>query len=327
MHIRNNAPGGGGNDWAIDDISVATCTPNLNLQPSPNVNVCYGNEVDLFAVIASYFSNYVNWAWERSNDNGTTWNSTGVGGTGTPTLVAGQWQYTANYPPFLGDSSVNHAMFRIKVASTSGNLASTNCSFTAATTIHIWVNNCGQLLQTELLSLQGNVVNNLGNLKWVVENESSTVEYHIESSDDKTNFQEIAVVAANPSNNGIYNYTDTRTLAGARYYRIRMVEGQVTQYSKVIYLSNGQIDFSVKSLINPFKDKISFDLVSPDDAPVTLSLIDLYGRMVKQERIDVQKGLNSVQILQLGSLQSGIYILKIQKKDQIITERLMKSAL
>lgn len=326
MHIRNNAPGGGGNDWAIDDISVATCTPNLNLQPSPNVNVCYGNQVDLFAIIASYFSNYLNWSWERSNDNGVTWNSTGISGTGSPTLVGGQWQYQANYPSFLGDSSVNHAMFRIKVASTPSNLASVNCSFTAATTIHIWVNNCGQLLQTNLLSLQGSVVNNLSNLKWTVDNEASTVEYHIESSDDKAHFQEIAVVPASPSNNGVYNYIDYKPLVGARYYRIRMVEGQVQNYSKVIYLSNGQIDFSVKSLINPFKDKISFDLVSPDDGPVTLSLVDMYGRMVRQEKITVQQGLNSVQIMQLSQLQSGIYILKIQKKDQIITERLMKSA-
>ena len=43
MTIRNNAPGGGGNDWAIDDISLATCTPSLNLLPSGGVNVCYGN--------------------------------------------------------------------------------------------------------------------------------------------------------------------------------------------------------------------------------------------------------------------------------------------
>ena len=99
------------------------------------------------------------------------------------------------------------------------------------------------------------------------------------------------------------------------------------KYSKVIILSNGTYNFSVRSLINPFKDKISFDLISPDNTPVTLSLIDLYGRMVRQEKIATQQGLNSVQLLQLGQLQSGIYILKIQRKETIIAQRLLKSPL
>ncbi|HTL09671.1 MAG TPA: hypothetical protein VL307_15470, partial [Chitinophagaceae bacterium] len=74
--VRNNAPGGGGNDWAIDDIALATCTPNLVLNPSPNVTVCVGNQVDMSSVISSYFANYVYWTWEKSTDNGVTWTNT-----------------------------------------------------------------------------------------------------------------------------------------------------------------------------------------------------------------------------------------------------------
>jgi hypothetical protein len=39
LKFFNNAPGGGGNDWALDDISVATCSPNLAFTPdnSPTV--------------------------------------------------------------------------------------------------------------------------------------------------------------------------------------------------------------------------------------------------------------------------------------------------
>ncbi|RZM16099.1 MAG: hypothetical protein EOO88_43070, partial [Pedobacter sp.] len=32
--IRTNSQGGGGNDWAIDDISVATCLPNMTYTPT-----------------------------------------------------------------------------------------------------------------------------------------------------------------------------------------------------------------------------------------------------------------------------------------------------
>jgi len=49
--IRNNAPGGGGNDWAIDDIVVATCSPEITVTPGPNPFVCDTNTVDVGAII------------------------------------------------------------------------------------------------------------------------------------------------------------------------------------------------------------------------------------------------------------------------------------
>ena len=42
VNIRNNAPGGGGNDWAIDDIGVASCSPNMTLTPNKPDTVCQG---------------------------------------------------------------------------------------------------------------------------------------------------------------------------------------------------------------------------------------------------------------------------------------------
>ena len=34
LSIRNNAPGGGGNDWAMDDIAFTTCTPSMTFHPT-----------------------------------------------------------------------------------------------------------------------------------------------------------------------------------------------------------------------------------------------------------------------------------------------------
>src|SRR4029453_14231192 len=98
MTIRNNAPGGGGNDWAIDDISIATCTPTLNLTPSGGVNVCYGNQGDMYKVVPCCSPKYIYWTWERSSNGGATWFPTGVSGIGSPFLMGGNWQYTASYP-------------------------------------------------------------------------------------------------------------------------------------------------------------------------------------------------------------------------------------
>ncbi|RYY71342.1 MAG: hypothetical protein EOO13_03530, partial [Chitinophagaceae bacterium] len=41
--IRNNSPGGGGNDWAIDDIKVSHCGPSLVMNYNPEVVGCKEN--------------------------------------------------------------------------------------------------------------------------------------------------------------------------------------------------------------------------------------------------------------------------------------------
>src|SRR5450631_966852 len=58
--IKNNAAGGGGNDWVLDDIKLATCYPNLIMNPSDTATSCTGLPVALSDTVKSYFNNYVN---------------------------------------------------------------------------------------------------------------------------------------------------------------------------------------------------------------------------------------------------------------------------
>jgi len=54
----NNAPGGGGNDWALDDISVVTCTPDMNYGPTHSPIVCDSNNIVLPDTVKSYLNTY-----------------------------------------------------------------------------------------------------------------------------------------------------------------------------------------------------------------------------------------------------------------------------
>ena len=56
--IRNNAPGGGGNDWVMDDVAFATCLPGLGMRPSNNPVYCQNGQVDMSVVVQSFYSNY-----------------------------------------------------------------------------------------------------------------------------------------------------------------------------------------------------------------------------------------------------------------------------
>jgi len=327
MTIRNNAPGGGGNDWAIDDISLATCTPTLNLLPSGGVNVCYGNQVDMFTTVRCFTPNYVHWTWERSTNGGATWTPTGISGIGTPVMVAGQWQYTAYYPSIIADSSLHLNMFRIRVASTNANLTNANCSFTASNTIIVWVLNCSVVLKTDLIDFSGNLVNDHGQLQWTSTNEQPGVVYEVQRSDDKTNFVTIGTVngTAPEGFGNTYHLTDNTAINGAAYYRIKLAEGTAQKYSKIILLNTNPNDFSIKSLVNPFNGTISFDLISPSTGTANITLVDNYGRLIRNITKSVQPGINSISISGFEGLSQGAYTLRVQMGGSIINKQVIKS--
>jgi hypothetical protein len=105
---------------------------------------------------------------------------------------------------------------------------------------------------------------------------------------------------------------------------LKLTNGQSHKYSQIISLGNGATPFAVRSLVNPFEGDISFELVSPENAEVTISLRDAYGRAVKTVKESVNAGVNSMQVNNLGKLPSGMYILQIQWKDKVVTKRLIK---
>lgn len=93
VKIRNNAPGGCGNDLALDDITFRPCGPKLTAAAAGgnlNVSLCQGvgQSVTLTGTISQGFDNPF-LQWQRSNDNGRTWTS--IAGANEPTL-------TENFP-------------------------------------------------------------------------------------------------------------------------------------------------------------------------------------------------------------------------------------
>lgn len=325
ISIRNNASGGGGNDWAIDDIALVTCNPNLTMLPSPVTPVCAGDNVRISCQVRSFFDNYTEWMWERSTDGGLNWTYTGVSGSSTAVdNGSGQFEYEALYPTFVGGLGVDGHRYRIRVASTPGNLGAPECSFLNSTTIDVDVLHC-VILPTKLISFTGSLNNGYSYLKWVTENETPQTEYEIERSLDGANFSKIATVHGQAPNAGYaYNYTDPKSITAPTYYRIKIVEGEQKKYSKIILLSS-KLEFSIRNLVNPFSSQITFDLVSPEKDRANIQLIDLYGRTVKQQTMNITNGLNEITIPNLSNLSSGVYALRIQIGERIITRQVIKT--
>lgn len=331
LTLRNNAPGGGGNDWAIDDIALKTCSPDITVTPGPNPFVCDSNTVDIGATVSAYFNTYVYYKWEVSTDNGATWTSTGVtGGPISPTYNGSAWTYDVTYPTFVVYASDSGSQYRVVVASTAANLSDASCSFSNGSTITLTVDPCGALLDVDILSLKGRNENNQGILNWTTSKEDEPVKYEIQKSKDASRFVTIGEVPGSGDPNAEtnnYTYVDPESLDNTlSWYRIKAIKTQTAKYkySKVIQLIGDKAGLQIESLVNPFKSQIKFDLISADDGLVHVQLLDQYQHKLKSASYTLVKGTNNITITNTDNVPAGFYILRISSGNTVINKKIIK---
>jgi len=331
LTLRNNAPGGGGNDWALDDISVATCLPNMQYSPTMNPTVCQTNAITINDTIRSYFNNYTNFKWQRSTDNGSTWlDVSGTSGSAIPEYKNGQWEYITSYtiPPANTTSSNHRDRYRVVVATTAGNVTNTDCQVTdGISLIDLNVINCTSL-NTKFLMVNGLVNDGLGKLSWKTSKEYENIIYEIERSNDGMNFKKIKDVPGyniNGAEANFYQYTDSGFTAPKAYYRIALKTGSGKKYfSDVIELKERKDDFKLLTLTNPFNSQIQLEVNSSQDRKADLILMNASGLIMRQQYLVLSQGITNISIGHLDELPKGVYILQLQDKDQSITRKLIK---
>jgi CHU_C Type IX secretion signal domain len=109
LSIRNNAPGGFGNDLALDNISFRACGPQIDV---PAIDFfCIGQSKELNAVFSNspYTSTF--YQWQFSDDKGNTW-------TDLP---------NGSVEKLIVDKPQNGHNYRIVAANSQGNLQLPNC--------------------------------------------------------------------------------------------------------------------------------------------------------------------------------------------------------
>jgi hypothetical protein len=325
--IKNNAAGGGGNDWVLDDIKLATCYPNLIMNPSDTATACSGSSVLMSDTVKSYFNNYVNWCWEKSND-GITWFGTGVCGAQVPVLVNGLWQYVVD-TTFNSVAADSGKYFRLKVATTFSNLSNPSCAVNNSQKIFLKIfnNNCSVLNAGIISDFYGNIINDKAILQWISQGERNMKEYDIEKSMDGINFYKVgAVTAANDINGAIYTFNDPENITSLAYYRLKLISqtGNRSEYSKIITLYNKNALLKV-SVINPFKNNLKINVFLPAEGNVEFILFNAFGKTVSKKSVHLNKG-NGQSILDEGEhLPAGVYILRTIYNNTVVQNKLFKT--
>lgn len=330
LTLRNNAPGGGGNDWALDDISVATCLPNMQYSPSLTPNVCVNNPITINDTIRSYFNNYVYYKWQKSTDAGANWTDvTTAQGPAAPFYNGTAWEYVTSYtvPPAETQFSNNNDRYRVVVATGAAELSTSDCLFTdGISLIDVNVITCTPLT-TDLLSFNGKKINELAKLYWTTSREEQPIAYNIERSNDGINFENIGVVNGyNNSNNERNHYTfiDPSPLTAETTYRIAMKTDETKKLSRHIRIVKDAEDLKLTNVVNPFQHEISFDVTIHENANIEVFLLDMYGKQIHQKTLQVYEGANSMRLDNIDALPAGIYILQVKHKDKNLSKRIFK---
>ena len=127
LRMTNNAKGGDGNDFALDDITFRPAGPVIATaivnHAADTVQLCSGDTSTLYftATVGSCYANTA-YQWQMSSDNGFTWNNI-AGATGTiysrPSTVAGNYFYRIIVAPAsnigIGNCRVASSPIRVKV--------------------------------------------------------------------------------------------------------------------------------------------------------------------------------------------------------------------
>ena len=74
LTLRNNAPGGIGNDLALDNIAFRACGDEAFILPETVANICEdGEPIELTATVVGELYDTPNFQWQRSFDGGLSW--------------------------------------------------------------------------------------------------------------------------------------------------------------------------------------------------------------------------------------------------------------
>jgi hypothetical protein len=169
-------------------------------------------------------------------------------------------------------------------------------------------------LSYKVLKFSANTKNDIVKLSWdIYENETMNY-FDVESSSDGIHFARLATVSANQLP-GIQSYNFTNALdKGIFYFRIKLIaEDKTQQYSKVIAVQNAPSANDLKILNNPvIDDRLELSYASDYNSErATLKIIDINGQVKFIQLLNIQTGINKIDVLLPSALTNGLYVAEL----------------
>lgn len=183
-------------------------------------------------------------------------------------------------------------------------------------------------LPVELLSFSGKKVPYGNELHWETSTEVNSNYFAVERATDAETFTQIGRIEAAGTTNEkqVYDLLDSKPAIGNNYYRLKQVDTDgTTVYSRIVELQHEAPDVTTRIYPNPAQNELAVEFKTPQEAPWTVSIVDLSGRKVANQVVNGNEGTNNVR-LDLTQLAKGVYTIQLEDATQaaVYTERFTK---
>lgn len=175
------------------------------------------------------------------------------------------------------------------------------------------------ILPVRLVSFTATAINNEVQLDWITAMESNNKGFEIQRSQDGINWLPVGFVngAGNSSSLLNYQFLDKKPLAGKNFYRLLQtdLDGRFS-YSKIVSINI--TDASFYTLKNNSGNGV-FDISIRSNSQADIFIMDLSGRQLIKRTVE-----GGDHQLDISRYPAGIYLLRLQKGNEIMIEKLVK---
>ncbi|MEO5684268.1 MAG: choice-of-anchor J domain-containing protein [Chitinophagaceae bacterium] len=174
------------------------------------------------------------------------------------------------------------------------------------------------LLPVKLVSFEAGREGNTVKISWKSAEEINSKEYIIQHSADGISFTSIGVVAAKGLA-ATYSFIDAAPVTGDNYYRLKPVDKDgKSAFSKTVKVNFSKVP-GIRVSPNPASNFVYISLENISSS-VNLQIIDLNGRLVKQQLI-TQGTANKA--ISLNGMAKGLYTVKMISQEKVATHKLL----
>jgi hypothetical protein len=187
----------------------------------------------------------------------------------------------------------------------------------------------GSTIPVELMKFEAKLKNQQTLLNWSTASEKENTGFSVERSINGVDYTAIGFVKTQSFNSGIknYDYTDATVPKGTPivYYRLKQMDNNGKyDYSPVVSVKLNSAKLALLAAYPmPITEGVTLEVVSSNSGKVTVSVMDIVGRVVKTESFALIEGNNSLQ-LGLTQLAKGAYFLRLNTGEMTINQRIVK---
>jgi hypothetical protein len=202
------------------------------------------------------------------------------------------------------------------------------CALFSQDSVTILFDSVCVVLNMDIRNLQAAKLNGQHQLKWQVTNNELAARYEVEYSTDNIHYTRMGILQATElTGSQQYSFEHAANLITAPviYYRVRVIadNGQV-KYSNIATLRNtksGRNDAAIYP--NPTKGELFLSCNNSVKENVDARVMDIFGRPVKEFKIELNAGENIINLPNLAALAQGTYLVRIPTTDGVIIQRII----